>query len=245
MEESERCAQGPHRNEVDAQTRRVRYLDRDGRERMTAGMCGRHASIVAAQYRQEGYKGVWTVPASRSPRPARDITRHVRMIEVTSGMVKTYRMATRTMDTDGMILTGLTVALFGRYLEETKIPKLHPINLDPYPGTVAELAEEFARVVTDLEESGTARGILLAVLGLLETAALREGQRQASHATGVCGACPLPRHGITNRCNQCPERSAGSVPPDADVAEYIGNPSWCTGHDQPASACVDREGCVL
>lgn len=48
-------------------------------------------------------------------------------------------------------------------MHEVTTPELHPTNLDPYPATVEELADEIARVVLDLDASGVARGVLAGV----------------------------------------------------------------------------------
>lgn len=54
-----------------------------------------------------------------------------------------------------------------RHLREITEPELHPINLDPYPGTVDEVADEIARFVLELEDAGIANGVLHGVINRL------------------------------------------------------------------------------
>jgi len=103
----------------------------------------------------------------------RERAERVQMVEVTSGMVEAFQRATRApVLPDDVVLTGLTVAMFSRYLEEAKTVTLHPINLDPYPATIGELADEFVRAVVDLEKSGVARGIVGQIIDKLRSAYL-------------------------------------------------------------------------
>lgn len=52
-------------------------------------------------------------------------------------------------------------------LEARVTPELHPINLDPYPGTVGEVADEIASFVLELEQAGIANGLAGLVLDAL------------------------------------------------------------------------------
>lgn len=61
------------------------------------------------------------------------------------------------------IRAGLAAAQVRRDLENATAPELHPINLDPYPATVGEVADEIARFVLELEASGIAHGLSGAV----------------------------------------------------------------------------------
>lgn len=72
--------------------------------------------------------------------------------------------------TDSVIRAGLIAAYTRRELENRTTPTLHPINLDPYPGTVSEVADEIARFVLELESAGIARGVAGMVLDRIRDA---------------------------------------------------------------------------
>ena len=70
-----------------------------------------------------------------------------------------------------------------RELERRTEPELDPINLDPYPGTVGEVADEVARFVLELEDSGAARGVAGMVRARLRAGMDDRGQaRMGRHA---------------------------------------------------------------
>jgi len=70
-------------------------------------------------------------------------------------------------------------------LDEIASVELHPINHDPYPASVSEVADEIARYVIELDTSGVARGLILELMRRLPLAATIAG----------AGGCPDP--GIT------------------------------------------------
>lgn len=217
-----------------------------GEETVTTVMCERHAHMVAKRYRREGREGVRVVApeyleelllrraereqmgANPYPRPTKaaptvaERTEADRAMTVTSGMVEAFlRVAdvvpggTEKVRRD-VVLTGLTVALFSRYLEEKATPELHPVNRDPYPGTVAEVADEFVRAVTELEESGAATN-------LVEEVRKRLRQYAWKHSDDPCGTCARPRNGVSKGCAECqhrhPEMYAKAYPGEPGPAE--------------------------
>lgn len=83
-----------------------------------------------------------------------------------------------------------------KQLREITEPELHPINLDPYPGTVDEVADEIARFVLELEDAGIANGLAAKVRERL--------------LLGRCGTCKGLGHVGYEPCTDC--FATGEVP---------------------------------
>lgn len=83
--------------------------------------------------------------------------RKVRPGRITDGMAEAFARAAGTHEEQReMVRKGLAAALVRREVERVTTPELHPVNLDPYPATVSEVADEIARFVVELHESGAA-----------------------------------------------------------------------------------------
>jgi hypothetical protein len=66
--------------------------------------------------------------------------------------------------------------------------ELHPINHDPYPGTVGDVADEIARYVLKLETEGLALGLARGVRDLLASRTPYGECRQGDHRDGKSAA---------------------------------------------------------
>lgn len=210
------CIQGPHRDGNARPTGRVIWISRDTHTETTStGMCDRHLALAADRLREEGRQGVEIVPLDYAARqveirqvgaqPYEDAIFRAaqraadREMTVTKDMVEAFQRATRHALPADQVLTGLTVALFSRFLETSKNPELHPGNSDLDPATVEALAEEFVRTVVALDEGGTARNLVREIRQRLwEYAEL--------HEDDLCDRCHRPRSGVSKGCSACRRR---------------------------------------
>lgn len=138
-------------------TGRVRRAGELGRpEHVSDPMCDACQVAVCTSWRSAGHRGVGAVPLDYQKRAGK-----ARPGRVTDGMVEAFISTAYAGNPASLdaIRAGLVAALTRRELERRTEPELHPINLDPYPGTVGEVADEIVRYVLELE-SGPARGLV-------------------------------------------------------------------------------------
>lgn len=86
--------------------------------------------------------------------------RRIRPSRITDGQVEAFARASgyRELEEDA-IRAGLVASYVRREVERVTTPELSHPDLDPYPGTIGDVADEIARFVLELEASGVARGL--------------------------------------------------------------------------------------